>query len=105
MAHKIASGSGQRRISGILDLVIALAQRLIADFRVNVSRGAGHVARTHCLATRCFHRFIKLARGFALRDIPRMGAAIMKLAVHRKRVCGAARDQDFLAGHAATDLG
>ena len=105
MTHKIASGSGQRRVSGILDLVIAFAQSLIADFRVNVARGAGHVARAHCLATRCFHRFIELARGFALWDIPRMGAAIMKFAVHGKRVCGAARDQHLLAGHAAGNLG
>ena len=104
MAHKISCGDGKGHITGLFGLIIAFAQRFVLDLDVDVGRGAGHVARANGFATCGFHRLIKVARHIALRGIARMGLTVVIAAVQRQRICGAARQQHFFAGHPARHL-
>ena len=104
MAHQIARSRGQRRLAGLRDLIIALAQRLMLDLGVDVAGGAGHVARAHRLAARGFHRLVEVARHLALRRVAGMGLAVVIAPVQRQRIGRAARQQHLVAGHPPAHL-
>ena len=104
MAHQIACRRRQRHVRGLLGLIIALAQGVVFDLRVDITRSAGHVAGTYGFAAGGFHRFIKIAGHVTSGHVFRVGLAVVIAPVQRQRVSGAAGQQDFLAGHAAADL-
>ena len=104
IAHQIASSDGQWRFLCGTDLRIALAVGLGRDLGVNITSGAGHVARAHCLTPRGFHRLINVACSVTLRHIALMRSLIVISPVQRQSVGGATGDQYLVAGHPAADL-
>ena len=105
MADKVACGDGERNVGGILDLIIALAQGVMADLGVDVASGAGHVARTHRFAAGGFEGFVNLAREIACGGIARVCLGIVIATIHRQCVGCATGQHDLFSGHAAGHLG
>ena len=102
--HQIARGYGQGGILRSGDLGIGLALGLVADLGVDVAGGAGHVARTHRLATRGLHRVIDVAGQLADRGIAVGHALVMELAAQREGIGRAARQENLVPGHPPADL-
>ena len=104
MADKVTGRGGQGGISARGDLLIAQTQGVGGNLGVDIARGAGHVARAYRLAAGGFHCLVEIAGHVPRRGIARMQARVVKLVAQRKRVGGAARQQNLFARHPAADL-